>query len=60
MLDPLTLDVEVLSLVHQRHHVLGFGGQSLELPQSSHLPFGLLRGSVGQQVVQVLGEVVSL
>lgn len=60
MTDPLTLYVEVLSLVHQRHHLLGFGGHGLEPPQTSDLPFGLLGGRVSQQVVQVLGEVIGL
>lgn len=59
-MDPLTVHVEVLSLVLQRHHLLGFGGCSLEPPQTSDLLFGLLGGRVSQQVVQVLGEVISL
>lgn len=60
MMDWLTLYVEVLSFVHQRHHLLRFGGHSLEPSQPPHLPFGLLGSRVGQQVVQVLGKVVSL
>lgn len=59
-MDPLTVYVEVLSLVHQRHHLLGFGGHGLEPPQTSDLLFRLLGGSVSQQVVQVLGKVIGL
>jgi len=56
----LTLDVEALSLVHQRHHLLCFGGNSLEPAQTPGWPFGLFGGRLGQQVIQVLSEVISL
>lgn len=59
-MDPLTVHVQVLSLVHQSHHLLGFSGHSLEPAQSFGLSFGLLGGSMGQEMIQVLGEVVSL
>lgn len=56
----LTLYVEVLSFVHQSHHLFGFGGRSLESAETSHRTLGLLGGRVGQQVVKVLREVVIL
>ena len=59
--DPLTLNAQVLSLVLQGHHLLGFCGQGLEPPQTSfRRTLGLLGGGVSQQVVQVLSEVVGL
>lgn len=58
---PLTLNAQVLSLVLQGHHLLGFCGQGLEPPQTSFdRKLGLLGGGVSQQVVQVLSEVVGL
>lgn len=47
----LTVNVQILSLVHQRNDLLGFGGHSLEPAQTSHLRLGLLGGGVGQKVV---------
>lgn len=59
--EPLTLDVQLLGLVHQRHHVLGFGGDGLEPAQTSQRLLGLLlRSRVSQEVVEVLGQVVGL
>ena len=58
--DPLTLYIEVLSLVYQRHHLPGFGGHGLEPPQTSDRHFDLLGGRVSQHLVQVLGEVIGL
>lgn len=55
------MHVQALSLVLQSHHLLGLAGQGLEPPQAStHGPLGLLGRSVGQQVVQVLGQIVGL
>lgn len=61
--DSLTVHVQVLSFVLQRHHLLGFAGHGLKPPQassSSCRPLGLFRRSVSQQVVQVVGQIVSL
>lgn len=59
--DWLTVHVQALSLVLQSHHLLGLAGQGLEPAQASTSgPLGLLGRSVGQQVVQVLGQIVGL
>lgn len=55
------MHAQVLSFVLQRHHLLGFAGHGLEPPQASCCrPLGLLRRSVSQQVVQVVGQIVGL
>lgn len=57
----LTVDIQFLSFVLQRHQVLGFSRHCLKPAQtSSSLPFGLLRSSLSQEVVQVLGQIVGL
>lgn len=56
----LTVHVQLLSLVLQRHQVLGFSRHCFEPAQTSSLPFGLLRSRLSQEVVQVLGQVVGL
>lgn len=59
--DSLTVHVQVLGFVLQRHHLLGFAGHGLEPPQaSSRRPLLLLGCSVSQQVVQVVGQIVGL
>lgn len=47
----LTVNVQILSLVHQRNNLLGFGGHGLEPAQTPHLRLALLGGRVGQKVV---------
>lgn len=55
------MHVQALSFVLQGHHLLGFAGQGLELPQASSCQLlGLLGRRVSQQVVQVLGQIVGL
>lgn len=57
----LTVHVQLLSLVLQRHQVLGFGNHCFKPAQTSgSLLFGLLRSSLSQEVVQVLGQIVGL
>lgn len=60
-MEELTVHVQLLSLVLQRHQVLGFGGHSFKPTQTpTRLLLGLMRSSLSQEVVQVLGEVIGL
>lgn len=56
-----TVHIQILSLVLQRHQVLGFSRHCFKPAQtSSSLTFGFLRSSLSQEVVQVLGQIVGL
>lgn len=55
-----TVHIEVLSLVLKRDHLPGFGGDGPELAQPLRLGLDSPGGRVGQEVVQVLGEVIGL
>lgn len=59
-LGQLTVDVKILSLVHQRDHLPGSCSNSFESAHTFSAGLLLLRSRVSQEVIQVLSKVVCL